>query len=298
MLYLAENLKALRKAKDITQEDAAEILGMSPQSVSKWERGDAYPDITLLPALANLYGTTVDALIGMDKINGTAARKAVFEKGHQFLADGEIKSAAEVFANALKLYPNDESIMSQLALTLALDGGADELKRAVNLCDRVLAGFPTEKVRHTTRAALCFIYYKYGEKERAAETAQNLPHVRESRETILDYFKQEPDEKSVDAYLKFIALGKDDDQDFILMTFGHAMIPVCEELGLLEKIKEIRNASGGKKKLPLVHLIDDVKYAPGRITVKYFADNLMDKCFESPQEAYDEIVRVVEGIAR
>ncbi|MCL2665185.1 MAG: helix-turn-helix domain-containing protein [Defluviitaleaceae bacterium] len=52
MLHIAENLKTLRKGKDLTQEEAAEILGVSPQSVSKWERGTAYPDIALLPALA------------------------------------------------------------------------------------------------------------------------------------------------------------------------------------------------------------------------------------------------------
>jgi transcriptional regulator with XRE-family HTH domain len=69
MLYLAENLKSLRKGKDLTQEEVAEILGVSPQSVSKWERGDTYPDITLLPALANYYETSVDALIGMNRIN-------------------------------------------------------------------------------------------------------------------------------------------------------------------------------------------------------------------------------------
>ena len=45
MLCIAENLKTLRKAEDMPQEDVVEILGISPQSVSKWERGDTYPDI-------------------------------------------------------------------------------------------------------------------------------------------------------------------------------------------------------------------------------------------------------------
>ena len=40
MLYIAENLRALSKGKDLTQEDVAEIFNVSPQSVSKWERGD------------------------------------------------------------------------------------------------------------------------------------------------------------------------------------------------------------------------------------------------------------------
>ena len=47
MLYIAENLKALRKKRNMTQEDVAEIIGVSPQSVSKWERGDTYPFLFL-----------------------------------------------------------------------------------------------------------------------------------------------------------------------------------------------------------------------------------------------------------
>ena len=46
MLYLPENLKKYRILKNLTQEDVAEYLRITPQSVSKWERGESYPDIT------------------------------------------------------------------------------------------------------------------------------------------------------------------------------------------------------------------------------------------------------------
>ena len=68
MLYLAENLRSLRLGKGMTQEELAEALHVTSQSVSKWERGETYPDITLLPGLANLFGTSLDALVGMDKM--------------------------------------------------------------------------------------------------------------------------------------------------------------------------------------------------------------------------------------
>ena len=51
MIYLSEQLRALRRARDLTQEEVASALHVSPQSVSKWERGESYPDIELLPAL-------------------------------------------------------------------------------------------------------------------------------------------------------------------------------------------------------------------------------------------------------
>ena len=64
MLYLPENLKKYRVLKNLTQEDVAEYLRITPQSVSKWERGESYPDITLLPALANIYETSIDYIVG------------------------------------------------------------------------------------------------------------------------------------------------------------------------------------------------------------------------------------------
>lgn len=166
-MFIAENLKSLRKGKDLTQEEAAEMLGVSAQSVSKWERGDTFPDITLLPALANLYKTSVDALIGMDKINDTQTKNTVFTTGHKHLRDGNINAAAAVYSEALRTFPNDEGIMSDLAMTLALDSDPAKLNQAVTLCERVLSGSQGEKVHHTTRAALCFIYLKAGEKEKA-----------------------------------------------------------------------------------------------------------------------------------
>ena len=74
MFYLSENLKKYRIMKNLTQEDVAEYLGLTPQSISKWERGECYPDITFLPALANIFETSIDLLIGMDTIRAQETR--------------------------------------------------------------------------------------------------------------------------------------------------------------------------------------------------------------------------------
>ena len=60
MLYLSENLKKYRILKNLTQEDVARYLSITPQSISKWERGECYPDITFLPALANIFETSIE----------------------------------------------------------------------------------------------------------------------------------------------------------------------------------------------------------------------------------------------
>lgn len=58
----SKNLKRLRTAKSMTQEQAAHALGVSSQTVSRWECASTQPDISLLPAIARLYGVTIDDL--------------------------------------------------------------------------------------------------------------------------------------------------------------------------------------------------------------------------------------------
>ena len=65
-LNFAENFKNLRKKKNITQEKLAEVLGVSAQSVSRWEVGICYPDLELLPSIANFFGVTIDSLLSND----------------------------------------------------------------------------------------------------------------------------------------------------------------------------------------------------------------------------------------
>ncbi len=66
---VGEQIAALRKAKGLTQSELGERIGVSFQAVSKWERGETLPDITLLPDLAKILETTVDfILIGSEKV--------------------------------------------------------------------------------------------------------------------------------------------------------------------------------------------------------------------------------------
>lgn len=61
---LANNIQRLRKDKGYTQDDFAKLLNVSFQAVSKWETKQSYPDITLLPDIAQILNTTVDSLLG------------------------------------------------------------------------------------------------------------------------------------------------------------------------------------------------------------------------------------------
>lgn len=70
---LGENILRLRKENGLTQEKLANLLGISFQAVSRWENGQAYPDIELIPKLASVLHVSIDSLLGhqTEKINTT-----------------------------------------------------------------------------------------------------------------------------------------------------------------------------------------------------------------------------------
>lgn len=297
MLYLAENLKSHRNSMKFTQEEIAEMLCVSPQSVSKWERGDTYPDITLLPALANLFRTSIDALVGMDKINDAEARTQVFMKEHALLQSGKHLEAASVLEEALKTFPNDDGLMSELALALSFDSDPGKLKRSIALCERVLSGNPSEKIRHTTRAALCFIYLKNGDKDKAVTAAKNLPHVRESREAILEQLDKETTVPEIDSYLKFITLGEEAEQDIICIEFGFDMLSIINENNIRDSINAIRNEFG-QKSIPRIRIRDNFTLSPKQVKLRYYADYLLDAEFEDAGIAAEKLLAILRDIVK
>lgn len=77
-MNLGKNISELRKKNNLTQEELANMLGVSPQAVSKWENDTACPDIALLPKIAEIFGVTIDEL--MNEQGSIHSQKAVNSK--------------------------------------------------------------------------------------------------------------------------------------------------------------------------------------------------------------------------
>ena len=58
-IAISEQIKEYRRKKQITQKELSKLLGISPQAISKWERDQGYPDITMLPCIAKLLGCSI-----------------------------------------------------------------------------------------------------------------------------------------------------------------------------------------------------------------------------------------------
>ena len=204
MLYLSENLKKYRIMKELTQEDVAEYLKITPQSVSKWERGECYPDITFLPALANIFETSIDLLVGMDTLRAEETRVAIHKRANNFQRCGDYNAAEKVYREALLIYPNKPGMMLGLAGVLALEGKSED---AIELIERGLPLSINEKQKATMRAVLCFLYLKCGREDKAYALASTLPHIRESREVIQPLIAKGILNNEIDMNVKSILFG-------------------------------------------------------------------------------------------
>ena len=65
-MKFCENLQKLRKSKNISQEQLAEMLGVTRQSVSKWESGASYPEMEKLTEMCRIFHCSLDSLVNGD----------------------------------------------------------------------------------------------------------------------------------------------------------------------------------------------------------------------------------------
>lgn len=197
MLKLGENLKKLRLKRELTQEQLAEVFGVSPQAVSRWENGATYPDITLLPSIAGYFDISIDEIIGFDITRKEETIKEILKKNRILHNNGDTKKSIKLLRQALIDFPNESRLLYCLAQSLySLYFQSGEIYPET---DRKNAALETidllKKALHymdenfdeggCCRQMLVFNYLEIGEYEKAKEIAKKAPFMPTCREMLL-----------------------------------------------------------------------------------------------------------------
>ncbi|MDE7178171.1 MAG: helix-turn-helix domain-containing protein [Lachnospiraceae bacterium] len=90
-MNFSEKLLTLRKANDLTQEQLAEKLDVSRQSISKWESGQATPDLDKIVAISAIFDVTTDYLLKSSEIDDLSVKTEMLEKQQQMMLVREQK---------------------------------------------------------------------------------------------------------------------------------------------------------------------------------------------------------------
>lgn len=179
---IGQNIKRLRRERDITQESLAEYLGITSQAVSGWECDRSAPDIAQLPLLANIFGVSTDEILGVNVGAREANIDEICKKAQKTSADGYGDDAVRILRKGLLDYPNSYKIMALLAERLYLAGQCDE---ALDLSQKVMQECTDINIRAEVTSLLCSLYDHMGQKKKAIETAMTLPEL--SRNDLLRY---------------------------------------------------------------------------------------------------------------
>lgn len=125
-LSFGANLKKLRHERDLTQDELADALGISTQSISRYETNSAYPDIEMLPIIAEYFGVTVDSLLG---VSPEAREKRRGEYETRFHAAKGVEAELEVLNKWRVEFPDD---WEAVCCTIAAIGELPAEKRDLN----------------------------------------------------------------------------------------------------------------------------------------------------------------------
>ncbi len=161
-IKLKEKLRALRRQKGITQEALADHLGITPQSVGKWERGEGFPDITLLPKIAFYFDVTVDELLCVDQVRVESAISEYETQSKICRQNGETEKDLAIWEQAYAAFPNDCRVME--GLMFALNGDAvypcptDTAERIIALGEAILEKSTLSAQRENAILCLCNTY--------------------------------------------------------------------------------------------------------------------------------------------
>ena len=127
MEIIGNTIARLRRERGMTQEALAEVIGVSAQTISKWENSTYCPDVALLPVIADVFGVTVDALFGRETVHASVTPEQAIEQ--------VIESAREAFVSACYEPERDGRFEEQLA-TYRRAMTLDERHRSVIESDR------------------------------------------------------------------------------------------------------------------------------------------------------------------
>ena len=209
MIKLGERIKEFRQRDGRTQDALAEALGVTAQAVSRWEKGICYPDMEVIPSIANYFNVSIDVLFGYDNERSQRADALARQINEMIrLNNGKDVSMDECIAlarEALIEFPGNEKLTLALASALFTAGyvrygehhveGDEgysvydivrhreymEWKEAIRLYEKLLLSLNSGEMRQQAVIELSQLYKNTGEHEKALLLAQSAPDINATR---------------------------------------------------------------------------------------------------------------------
>ncbi len=198
-IYFGENIKRLRKENELTQESLANFLGVSFQAVSKWERGETYPDITMLPVIASFFNVTTDDLLGVDKVKREEKIKEYLELFEKMRFKDKPLLFSK-FQEAIKEFPSDYRLLiryMELYMDTVIIEKEDKIEyekasqKIMSIYDNIQNNCTDDSIRMWAKRLVCThlwakAFHKKNDayQEQAENILNEMPELENSREYL------------------------------------------------------------------------------------------------------------------
>lgn len=170
---IGENIRRLRKQRNISQEVLAQYLGVSFQAVSKWENGDNLPDLTMIPAIASFFEVSTDELFDFDRLKTEEKiQQACWDIAKIRYDDPE--KAEKMLRDLLKQYPGNEVILNNLLYTMRTPERSEEV---VTICKSILEITKLDDVKYDVLRILAETYHEMGQQNLVKPTLEQIPEI-------------------------------------------------------------------------------------------------------------------------
>lgn len=120
-IKLSENIRQLRKSMNMTQDHLASLIGVTPQAISRWESNSGYPDMEIIPTIANVFHVTIDELFGYNSDREKRIEE-IINTGEKLQQENKLDEAIALLRDGLQEFPDNTRIMLLLGFVLTQYG--------------------------------------------------------------------------------------------------------------------------------------------------------------------------------
>lgn len=186
-MKIGTKIRELRQQAGISQEILTRALSMTPQAVSRWENGTTAPDISLLPAIANYFGVSIDALFSYDTTLVQREIEEFFDQYYALLQHSE-EDAQKLLREMLRRYPGQEPLRLLQCFHLK---APEDIPAKIALC-KELSKSKDPTVRTEAIVVLAAIYHKTGDEGCMRDALSLLPECDATKLSLsAQYFSGE-----------------------------------------------------------------------------------------------------------
>lgn len=179
-MNLGNQIRELRKAKGLTQEQLAEKLHVSSQAVSKWEMNGGFPDINILPVLANLFGVSLDTIFGFDITKREQRIEEIRLEANKYFWNVPDK-CEEILKAGLEEFPSSDTLKTALLdLYEQLSCGKEKpeyIGRAIALAGQIIGEATDVFALCRAKSSLAKFYQRDGRYDDAKALIESLPNM-------------------------------------------------------------------------------------------------------------------------